>query len=712
MKFIELNKENLEKVLAQLSEEYNCIYTDNDKVALKYLNYFLSLPDDFEHKQIIRYMSGMADKKKAAKMDKRALKYKINGCYEYFYYHDDRNNKNYFTMDEVYQAVPDCYIVQDGTKETITHYTYNEELDCLLAYVYHVEKKDGERVYSRTKQVSIITRNKLCVRLSDGYLKVSDDGFSVSDNNVENELVHHGLSKAFIKMFKQPIVNIGANNFVTVDTFDALLSFLSYRAKLDVKAGPKQKKIEELTSIALPELSFEIPGDYKGKTISTPYEKTCVQKVKEGCCVVRWCLKGVHTDVECDGLRIYVEGKNIYPCKLNNNNQFVRTTISNIKPENFLSCEMEDIDKEYLKGTALEYFGEIINDVPKEYRSLLLIIFLKEPHVEQFFKLGLQDLIYEATRQKEYDVLSFVQKCLGINAADMDKNAFKSIGINKHQFEYYKKMLNSISADYTIKDNTIHFISYIKRAVGVDKLPTLSDAQFEKIAVALFKTIKDLRNSYYSRGADLYTTNLQEIRKKIEHTNNKNLIKRFFEVLPDICTIPSSDISLYRDYINMVATMDDFKNFKIGISNTNEIKEMHDAATSVYNLKKQEYKTKQFQAQLEKVEKLEYQNKEDEFIVVIPKVPGDLAKEGLELHHCVKSYIQKVIDGDTNIVFIRKKSNPDKPFFTVEVSNTKTVEQVHGFGNRNSNTEPGLDDFVKRWAKNKHLKIANINKVR
>ena len=89
-----------------------------------------------------------------------------------------------------------------------------------------------------------------------------------------------------------------------------------------------------------------------------------------------------------------------------------------------------------------------------------------------------------------------------------------------------------------------------------------------------------------------------------------------------------------------------------------------------------------------------------------------LSPEGLELHHCVKNYIDKVAKGMTNIVFIRKKSDKTKPFFTVEVSNDKTIEQVHGFGNRNANTEPGLEEFVKRWAGNKRLKVNAINKVR
>ena len=103
---------------------------------------------------------------------------------------------------------------------------------------------------------------------------------------------------------------------------------------------------------------------------------------------------------------------------------------------------------------------------------------------------------------------------------------------------------------------------------------------------------------------------------------------------------------------------------------------------------------------------------DERFQIVIPSGPGDLAKEGLELHHCVKSYIDRVCDEKTNIVFIRQIDALDKPFFTVEISNSGIIEQVHGFANCNSSTAPGLDDFIKTWAKETKLKMSNINKVR
>ena len=63
------------------------------------------------------------------------------------------------------------------------------------------------------------------------------------------------------------------------------------------------------------------------------------------------------------------------------------------------------------------------------------------------------------------------------------------------------------------------------------------------------------------------------------------------------------------------------------------------------------------QSQKEKWEKFIYEN--DTYKVIYPDKPELLAKEGIELRHCVKSYIDRVIDGVTNILFIRKQEDID-----------------------------------------------------
>ena len=169
-------------------------------------------------------------------------------------------------------------------------------------------------------------------------------------------------------------------------------------------------------------------------------------------------------------------------------------------------------------------------------------------------------------------------------------------------------------------------------------------------------------------------------------------------------------VSYYADYLTMVEKLDD-KAFKPYFKTITDIFEMHDAAVAIYNLKINEIKTEAFQKHVERWKQWEFE-KDSIYSVVAPLEPNDLAIEGMTLHHCVKSYIDRVTDGKTNIMFIRKKNELDKPFFTVEVDNNKIIQQVHGFGNCNADTVDGLVDFVEAWAKDKKLKINGIDKVR
>ena len=120
----------------------------------------------------------------------------------------------------------------------------------------------------------------------------------------------------------------------------------------------------------------------------------------------------------------------------------------------------------------------------------------------------------------------------------------------------------------------------------------------------------------------------------------------------------------------------------------------------------------EFQQDEKRNKKGEITQEDIKFVVVSPNVPYDLAKEGTELHHCVKSYIDRVAEGRTNILFIRKKDDKETPFFTVEITNEAKIQQVHGMQNRNACTEEGLEEFIAYWAKKCKLQTGGYNIIR
>jgi hypothetical protein len=85
------------------------------------------------------------------------------------------------------------------------------------------------------------------------------------------------------------------------------------------------------------------------------------------------------------------------------------------------------------------------------------------------------------------------------------------------------------------------------------------------------------------------------------------------------------------------------------------------------------------------------------FVVLRPMIPSDIYREGTVLCHCVGSYTSRVLDGDTKILFMRKKSKPNEPYVTFELRNDNTIPQQYGSHDRYTTEEE--KDFINRWHK-------------
>ena len=89
-----------------------------------------------------------------------------------------------------------------------------------------------------------------------------------------------------------------------------------------------------------------------------------------------------------------------------------------------------------------------------------------------------------------------------------------------------------------------------------------------------------------------------------------------------------------------------------------------------------------------------------------PNSTQDIKDESVSQNNCVASYIDKVIDGECYLLFLRKKDNPSQSWITIEVRNGKIVQAKRRFNFPVSNEEREvIDEFNKKFAK-KENKIA------
>jgi len=156
----------------------------------------------------------------------------------------------------------------------------------------------------------------------------------------------------------------------------------------------------------------------------------------------------------------------------------------------------------------------------------------------------------------------------------------------------------------------------------------------------------------------------------------------------------------YKDYLNACETLG-YDLTDIFILFPRDLIKAHDQASNMMDRKKVAQYDEQIAAINDRLSKL-YRYQEDGFVVLPPKSAQEIVVEGQKLHHCVGSYVASVIENRCAILFIRKKENPDNPFFTVEVRGNEII-QVQGKGHKAPT--PEIKEFLNRWTKKKALKM-------
>ena len=106
------------------------------------------------------------------------------------------------------------------------------------------------------------------------------------------------------------------------------------------------------------------------------------------------------------------------------------------------------------------------------------------------------------------------------------------------------------------------------------------------------------------------------------------------------------------------------------------------------------------------VSKKSYQNllfEDEKMTLLAPKEPADLLIEGIELSHCVGSYIDPVSRDLSKIYFLRYKKTPDNAYCTIEVRNDAVTQCYNAHDSVDNN--PDKIAFIQKWTKAKKLRI-------
>lgn len=424
-----------------------------------------------------------------------------------------------------------------------------------------------------------------------------------------------------------------------------------------------------------------------------------------GCLLQRnFCVKyefneDYNVDVKCD-----LESKVYYTLKKTyffNQDEFTKVDYRDFRGfryyNTYIEIQNKDELKDIIKNSVFKYSGFIdalglsaefpdrkITEVWTTGTNCYLYRWQKMPGVEQILKAGLSQLASSIVYNNN--------KSLLVNPKASDVCTMLDI----------TKPVLAIAREIDVKPS---FLWNLRELWKNDQ--TLTTKTFLEIRDMVFDKLNDGDSyiyRYYENDFINITNSLIEIKKDL-HIDYMSALNYINDVKANQCIESKEAFRLWIDYLKMAKAM----NYRLDNHNTKfplSLKLEHDRA--VYSNRvifNKENKNKFIERAKLNEEKYGGYSLE-KMAVVMPKKPEDIISEGVELKHCVGSYVNAVTDGSTCIAFIREKETPDIPLYTAEIKNGAIVE-VAGFANVQLKDLPEyVHTFVQKWAKAKNLILA------
>lgn len=208
------------------------------------------------------------------------------------------------------------------------------------------------------------------------------------------------------------------------------------------------------------------------------------------------------------------------------------------------------------------------------------------------------------------------------------------------------------------------------RLTKEDKLFMMDHGQFismNTFAVwQLFKGRKSLKEAADLAGNstwNLFTSRWRKINKFVDVIRAWNYIRKKKDRSPD----------LYADYLGECEKLGyDMTDKAVLFPRDLRTAHAHTMAQIKYQ-QNQELET-DYEKKRRPIMKRKYEWAAMGMVVIVPEHVSDLIAEGERQHNCVGGYMERVANGQTDVVFIRKDKEPEQSYITMEIHNGRIIQ--------------------------------------
>ena len=325
------------------------------------------------------------------------------------------------------------------------------------------------------------------------------------------------------------------------------------------------------------------------------------------------------------------------------------------------------LSRHELKKTGLiEYIRQNKIVDPEEY----LIAYEKHPYIEKFVKAGLSRLAQEYVKGKHrYDndnvplsiQESSLTKLLGIDGQELKRLRQNNGGSGFLNWMQYEKASGQEIPDYTIswlcgEEITPRDLKFVRGKMSVPQIHNYITRQMSKEHMSSHNVINTWAD-YLSMAKGLRMNTDNELVYRV-----RDLRKRHNELV-QICQKQGKNI----------------------IIQVGRILEEYPHIDEICQSLKGKY---------------EYGN--EQYMIIAPSGVEEIILEGRALTHCVSNsdrYWERIENRESYILFLRKSSEPEKPYYTLEIEPDGTIRQKRSILNEQYEDINQAKDFLLEWQK-------------
>ena len=265
--------------------------------------------------------------------------------------------------------------------------------------------------------------------------------------------------------------------------------------------------------------------------------------------------------------------------------------------------------------------------------------------IEMLIKTGFGELVYDLVcgRKKNKDIFDWRKSnyldAFGLTKAEM--RAWRESGAEMKCIPWYKKLRRAGVPE------SFEALNYLSQA-----LPYTVDAN-DFIRICCRMKLKPTKLFEYLSGGKL--------------------------------TAEAGEFQIYKDYIDMADSLGwDLSNETVKLPR--DLHKKHDEASEEIN-------EKVLRADLDKVNSelckrmRKYNFEFGDYFIRCAVSANEIVREGKTLNHCVGGYAQRHMSGKLTILFLRRRDQPHKSLYTIEMHGNRLI-QIHGYQNDRGASAP------------------------